>query len=211
MASAVANCSDGPCAVARFPPARAMAPHRNVEAINRAACLISGARRDSFGLHRTGPCDSNFLVQQPPRHQFWLRRLCLAPVWVSWFRPGTGGGGSRAAGWTGRRRDPHGASKGTTTRGTGSALRTCSGRQAVDDAMRAVIRNLIAPFSLILQGRAVALVAPSRLRPKPWSAFGIGDAAVGQNNSIPHGFDLLSAITFTHIFELNRWSHRCCI
>ncbi|WP_256382199.1 hypothetical protein [Synechococcus sp. KORDI-52] len=40
---------------------------------------------------------------------------------MSDLQAGTGGGGSTAAGLTGTRRDPHAASKGTTTRGTGSA------------------------------------------------------------------------------------------
>jgi len=48
----------------------------------------------------------------------------------------------------GRRREPHAASKGITTRGTGSALR--AGQAKEQDAMRAVIRNLIASFLLIL-------------------------------------------------------------
>jgi hypothetical protein len=57
MASAVANCSEGPWAVARFPPARAVEPQRIV-AIIKAACRITGVRSDSFGLHKTRWCES---------------------------------------------------------------------------------------------------------------------------------------------------------
>ena len=57
MASAVANCSDGPWAVARLPPASAEQPKRIV-AINRAACRITRVRRDASGLHRIGTGDS---------------------------------------------------------------------------------------------------------------------------------------------------------
>ena len=57
MASAVANCSEGPWAVARFPPARAVEPQRIV-AINRAVCRMTGVRSDVFGLHKTRLCDS---------------------------------------------------------------------------------------------------------------------------------------------------------
>ena len=57
MASAVANCSDGPWAVARLPPARAEEPHRIV-AIKTAACRITPMGGDVFGLHRTGAGDS---------------------------------------------------------------------------------------------------------------------------------------------------------
>jgi len=57
MASAVANCSDGPWAVARLPPARAEEPHRIV-AIKTAACRITPMGGDVFGLHRTRAGDS---------------------------------------------------------------------------------------------------------------------------------------------------------
>ena len=59
IASAVANCSDGPWAVARLPPARAMDPRRRL-AINSAAFRIVRAGRGAspFGLHRTLPGDS---------------------------------------------------------------------------------------------------------------------------------------------------------
>ena len=63
----------------------------------------------------------------------------------------------------GRRRDPHAASKGTTTRGIGSALST--GKANDDDAMRAVIRNLIPPFLLMLDLLALISAALSGLRP----------------------------------------------
>lgn len=117
-----------------------------------------------------------------------------------------GGGGISAAGWTGRRRDPHLASKGTTTRGIGSAL--CAGKAKAHDAMKAVIRSLIAPFLLILQRHAVAAAASSGLRPIAWSGFGIGNAAVGQNNGITNGIDLFRAIAFSHVFQLNNWPDR---
>ena len=57
VASAVANCSDGPWAVARLPPARAEEPHR-IMVMKRAACRIAHPRRDVFGLHRIGAGDS---------------------------------------------------------------------------------------------------------------------------------------------------------
>ena len=59
IASAVANCSDGPWAVARLPPARAMDPKRRL-AINRATCRIVSADwvASPFGLHRTSSGDS---------------------------------------------------------------------------------------------------------------------------------------------------------
>ena len=57
MASAVANCSEAPWAVARFPPARAVEPQRIV-AINSAARRMMGVRSDVFGLHKTRLCDS---------------------------------------------------------------------------------------------------------------------------------------------------------
>ena len=44
MASAVANCSDAPCAVARLPPAKAEEPNRIV-AVKRAACRIARSTR----------------------------------------------------------------------------------------------------------------------------------------------------------------------
>ena len=44
----------------------------------------------------------------------------------------------------GRRRDPHSALKGTTTRGIGSAL--FAGQAKALDAIRTVIRSLIAPL-----------------------------------------------------------------
>ena len=47
------------------------------------------------------------------------------------------------------------------------------------------------------------------LGPKSWSDSRLGDAAVGQNNGIAKGFDLLSEIAFPHIFQLNSWSDRC--
>jgi len=58
MASAVANCSDGPWAVARLPPAKAEEPNRIV-AVKRAACRIASVRRDVFGLHRIGAVESS--------------------------------------------------------------------------------------------------------------------------------------------------------
>ncbi len=60
----------------------------------------------------------------------------------------------------GRRLDPHAASNGTTTKGIGSALRTGNGIKAQLDAMRAVIRGLIASSLLILSGHAIGLLLP---------------------------------------------------
>ena len=114
---------------------------------------------------------------------------------------GTGGGGNNAAGWTGRRRDPHEASKGTTTRGIGSAL--FAGKAKALDAIRTVIKSLIASFLPILRRHAVTSAAFSVPCPKASSNFGVGDAAVGQSNAIANGFDLLSPIAFAHIFQLN--------
>ena len=76
--------------------------------------------------------------------------------------------------------------------------------------MRAVIRSLIAAFLLILQHQVVTLAVPSELRPGAWSALGVRHAAVGQSNGIANGLDLLSAVAFTHVFELNCWPHRYC-
>ena len=93
---------------------------------------------------------------------------------------------------SGRRRDPHAASKGTTTRGIGSAL--FAGQAKALDAIRTVIRTVIAPFLPILQRYAVTSAAFSVPCLKASSDFGVGDAAVGQSNAIAHGFDLLSPI-----------------
>ena len=76
--------------------------------------------------------------------------------------------------------------------------------------MRAVIRRFIAPFLLILQRQVVTLAAPSALRPGAWSALGVRHAAVGQHHGIANGLDLLSSVTFPHVFQLNRRSYRCC-
>ena len=121
---------------------------------------------------------------------------------------GTGGGGNNAAGWTGRRRDPHEASKGTTARGIGSAL--FAGKAKALDAIRTVIRTLIASFLPILRRHAVTSVAFSVPKYNAFSDFGVGDAAVGQSYTIPHGFDLLSPIAFAHVFQLDCWPRRYC-
>ena len=121
---------------------------------------------------------------------------------------GTGGGGNNAAGWTGRRRDPHEASKGTTTRGIGSAL--FAGKAKALDAIRTVIKSLIALFLPILRRHAVTSAAFSVPYPKATSDFGVGDAAVGQSNAIAHGFDWLSPIAFDHVFQLDCWPGRYC-
>ena len=68
--------------------------------------------------------------------------------------------------------------------------------------MSAGIRNLIASFLLILRLQVVTRDA--------WSAFGVRHAAVGQHNGIAYSLDLLGAIAFSHVFELNRWPGRCC-
>lgn len=92
----------------------------------------------------SGTAFSSYCVQQPPRHQRWRRGFGSALASLLCLTSGTGGGGNNAAGWTGRRRDPHEASKGTTTRGIGSAL--FAGKANALDAIRAVIRSLITPF-----------------------------------------------------------------
>ena len=107
----------------------------------------------------------------------------------------------------GRRRDPQAASKGTTTRGIGSAL--FAGQAKELDAIRAAIRILIAPFLPILRRHAVMSAAFSVLKPNAFSGFGVRDAAVGQRNAIANGLDLLSAIAFSHVFQLDCWSRRC--
>jgi len=76
--------------------------------------------------------------------------------------------------------------------------------------MSAVIRSLIATSLLILHRQAVTLDAPTELSPGAWSAFGVGHTAVGQNNGIVNSLDLLSAIAFAHVFELNCWPRGCC-
>ena len=95
-------------------------------------------------LISSGTALSGYCVQQPPRHQRWRRGFGLALASPVRLMSGTGGGGNNAAGWTGRRRDPHEASKGTTTRGIGSAL--FAGQAKALDAIRTVIRSLIAPL-----------------------------------------------------------------
>ena len=66
----------------------------------------------------------------------------------------------------------------------------------------------------ILHRQAVTLDAPTdasaELSPGAWSALGVRHAAVGQNNGIVNGLDLLGAIAFAHVFELNRRPYRCC-
>ena len=47
-----------------------------------------------------------------------------------------------------------------------------------------------------------------RAQPNACSGFGVGDAAVGQSNAIANGFDLLSAIAFPHVFQLDCWPSR---
>ena len=47
-------------------------------------------------------------------------------------------------------------------------------------------------------------------QPNACSGFGVGDAAVGQSKAIANGFDLLSAIAFPHIFQLDCWPRRDC-
>ena len=113
------------------------------------ASLVPDGSASSFGLHRARPADSrtdfsSYCVQQPPRHQRWRRAFGSALASLLCLTSGTGGGGNNAAGWTGRRRDPHEASKGTTTSGIGSAL--FAGKANTLDAIRAVIRSLITPF-----------------------------------------------------------------
>ena len=95
-------------------------------------------------LISSGTAFSSYCVQQPPRHQRWRCDFGSALASLLSLTSGTGGGGNNAAGWTGRRRDPHEASKGTTTRGIGSAL--FAGKANALDAIRAVIRSLITPL-----------------------------------------------------------------
>ena len=47
-------------------------------------------------------------------------------------------------------------------------------------------------------------------QPDACSGFGVGDAAVRQSNAIANGFDLLSAIAFPHVFQLDCWPRRDC-
>ena len=108
----------------------------------------------------------------------------------------------------GRRCDPHAASKGTTTRGIGSAL--FAGQAKALDAIRTVIRTLIAPFLPILRRHAVTSAAFSVPKSDAFSDFGVRDAAVGQSNRIANGLDLLSAIAFPHVFQLDCWPRRYC-
>ena len=123
IASAVANCSEGPWAVARLPPARAVDARPSTEP--HVASLALDGIASPFGLHRVRPVDSRTdfsspCIQQPPRHQRWRCRLGSA----SGLLPE--------------------ASKGTTTRGIGSAL--FAGEAKALAAIRAVIRSLITPF-----------------------------------------------------------------
>ena len=47
-------------------------------------------------------------------------------------------------------------------------------------------------------------------QPDACSGFGVGDAAVRQSNAIANGFDLLSAMAFPHVFQLDCWHRRDC-
>ena len=128
----------------------------------RFASLGPEGGASPFGLHRTHPSGSRAafssrLVQQLPRHQRWRCGFGSASASLAGLRPGIGGGGNKAAGWTGRRRDPHAASKGTTTRGIGSAL--FAGQAKALDAIRTVIRILIAPLC-----RSCSVMPSRRLR-----------------------------------------------
>ena len=179
----------------------------------RFASLGPEGGASPFGLHRTHPSGrrgafSSRLVPQLPRHQRWRCGFGSASASLAGLRPGIGGGGNKAAVWTGRRRDPHAASKGTTTRGIGSAL--FAGQVKAQDAIRTVIRTLIAPFLPILRRHAVTSVAFSVPKSNAFSDFGVGNAAVGQSNAIAHGFDLLSPIAFAHVFQLDCWPGRYC-
>ena len=93
-------------------------------------------------------------------------------------------------------------------RGIGSAL--FAGHAKALDAIRAVIRSLIAPFLPILWRHAVTSAAFSVPQPNAFSDFGVRDAAVGQSNRIANGLDLLSAIAFSHVFQLDCWPRRYC-
>ena len=62
----------------------------------------------------------------------------------------------------------------------------------------------------ILRPHAVTSAAFSVPYPKASSDFGVGDAAVGESNAIANGFDLLSPITFAHVFQLDCWPRRYC-
>ena len=110
IASAVANCSDDPWAVARLPPARAMDPKRRL-AINSAAFRIVRAGRGGLLLSvyterfqvtavlcSTAAALSSHLVQQPPRHQRWRCGLGSALASLAGLGAGIGGGGSNPAG-----------------------------------------------------------------------------------------------------------------
>ena len=58
--------------------------------------------------------------------------------------------------------------------------------------------------SLLLRCQGCVVTA----QPDACSGFGVGDAAVRQSNAIANGFDLLSAIAFSHVFQLDYWPRR---
>ena len=108
-----------------------------------------------FGLHRTLPGDSRPVFNSRRAQQLVpfnshpgtsVGVAALVQRWLRWLdsvqRLEVAATTLRAE--RGRRRDPHAASKGTTTRGIGSALFT--GQAKALDAIRTVIRTLIAPL-----------------------------------------------------------------
>ena len=62
----------------------------------------------------------------------------------------------------------------------------------------------------ILRRHAVTSAAFSVPKSNAFSDFGVRDAAVGQSNRIANGLDLLSAIAFSHVFQLDCWPRRYC-
>jgi len=67
---------------------------------------------------------------------------------------------------------------------------------------RAIVADLGRP--------AVVLAAFLMRSARAWSAFGVGHSSVGQNHGIPNRWEMLSAIAFAHIFQLNRGFGRDC-
>ena len=147
MASAVANCSEDP-GCGPMASRRSKEPHRRL-AINKTA-----------GRTRLSEDMSPVYTELERATAEAVSATAAAPALAStrWLslgfaaltRPGTGGGANNAAGWTGRRREPHAASKGTTTRRIGSALRTGHGRtgQMCDECCdQKSHRNIFADFA----------------------------------------------------------------
>ena len=219
MASAVANCSDGPWAVARLPPARAMDPRRRL-AINSAAFRIVRAGRGAspFGLYRTLPGDSRPVFNSRRAQQPLSSAAAPAPASAlrPWFSVGFAGW-TRCRDWRWRQQ-PCGLNGKTSRPPCG-----IEGNHHEGDRFRTLCRpgqstggdqdcdqNSHRPILPILRPHAVTSAAFSVHYPNAFSDFGVGDAAVGESNAIANGFDLLSPIAFAHVFQLDCWPRRYC-